>query len=237
MKNLLLNCDQVFEVLTRGPFPSGDPNDECVEHHLRACHECRQLAEALRPAVALLHEAVDREEALDLPEYQGTLPAREPLAPAAERPLAQGLRQVVRPGRANSGKRFDQAVSAVRLIAASLLVAALGTLIYSFATAPASNDRGVSFAMLRSASPPAHLPDGPGLMRLAALKLPARCMPVSYQTLTAEQAGALAAQMSLGSQEALRCCTECHHASTAPQSAESNLVAIAAQNCSACHRG
>ena len=74
MKRLLLNCDQVFEVLTRGPFPSGAPEDEAVERHLRACHECRQLAEALRPAVALFHEAVSADEALELPEYQGSLP-------------------------------------------------------------------------------------------------------------------------------------------------------------------
>ena len=74
MKRLLLNCDQVFEVLTRGPFPTGEPQDEAVERHLRACHECRQLAEALRPAVALLHEAVSSEEAEQLPEYQGSLP-------------------------------------------------------------------------------------------------------------------------------------------------------------------
>jgi len=74
VKCLLLNCDQVFEVLTRGPFPTGEPQDEAVERHLRACHECRQLAEALRPAVALMHEAVSSEEAEQLPEYQGSLP-------------------------------------------------------------------------------------------------------------------------------------------------------------------
>src|SRR3954449_12551116 len=74
VKRPLLNCDQVFDVLTRGPFPTGEPQDEAVERHLRACHECRQLAEALRPAVALLHEAVSGEEAEQLPEYQGSLP-------------------------------------------------------------------------------------------------------------------------------------------------------------------
>src|SRR5439155_22733123 len=74
VKRLLLNCDQGFDVLTRGPFPTGVPQDEAVERHLRACHECRQLAEALRPAVALLHEAVSGEEAEHLPEYQGSLP-------------------------------------------------------------------------------------------------------------------------------------------------------------------
>ena len=63
MKRTLLNCDQVFDVLTRGPFPTGEPEDDAVERHLRACHECRRLAEALRPAVALLHEAIETDEA------------------------------------------------------------------------------------------------------------------------------------------------------------------------------
>lgn len=88
------SCDQVFDRLTRGPFPSRafplvdqpaelawDPGrgngslspsddrvDAAVEAHLAVCHECRTLAEALRPAVTLLSAAQD------LPVYQGHLP-------------------------------------------------------------------------------------------------------------------------------------------------------------------
>ena len=54
---LLLDCDDVFDRLTRGPFPSGAADDDAVESHLRSCHECRELAEALRPAVKLMHVA------------------------------------------------------------------------------------------------------------------------------------------------------------------------------------
>lgn len=68
-----MNCDQVFDVLTRGPFPSGEASDAGVERHLLACHECRRLAEALRPAVALFHESVPAHELDDLPGYQGAL--------------------------------------------------------------------------------------------------------------------------------------------------------------------
>src|SRR5439155_15763121 len=78
VKKKLLNCDLVLDVLTRGPFPTGEPEDDAVERHLRACHECRRLAEALRPAVALLHEAIESDEATALPEYQGALPWRQP---------------------------------------------------------------------------------------------------------------------------------------------------------------
>ena len=199
-----------------------------MEHHLRACHECRRLAEALRPAVALLHEAVDRAEALELPEYHGTLPPQRPLAAGAKRAT---------PSAARSVRRFDQAVSAIRLIAASLLLAALGVLAYGYAVSPAGNGRDASFSsLLGSRVPPAHLPDGPALISLASLNLPARCVPAKYQALSADQAKALAAAMANGAEEALRCCTECHAASR-PLAANANLVAIAAQNCVLCHRG
>ena len=60
--NRLMNCDHVFDILTRAPFPAGEASDADVEHHLRACHECRQLAEALRPAVDLFHESIPSDE-------------------------------------------------------------------------------------------------------------------------------------------------------------------------------
>ncbi len=234
MKNVLLNCDQVFDVLTRGPFPSGEPSDEGVEHHLQACHECRRLAEALRPAVALLHEAVDRDQATGLPEYQGSLPPRHDADPAP-RPLSLGMRQVAR--RPHSGHAFDRAVSAVRVIAASLLLAALGVLTYSFAVAPAGANRAAGLGgLLGDRDEAAHLPDGPGLLTLASLKLPARCLPTGYQTLSPEQAAALAAAMAMGTEEALRCCTECHAAERS-HTASPLLVAAVARSCTACHRG
>src|SRR5258707_616664 len=64
-----MNCDQVFDILTRGPFPTGTPCDTGVEAHLAACRECRRLAEALRPALELFQEAVGPEESRDLPGY------------------------------------------------------------------------------------------------------------------------------------------------------------------------
>ncbi len=64
-----MNCDQVFDVLTRGPFPTGTACDMPVEAHFRVCPECRQLAEALRPALELFQEAISPEESQDLPGY------------------------------------------------------------------------------------------------------------------------------------------------------------------------
>ena len=68
-----MKCEQVFDVLTRGPFPTGQRTDDQVEVHLARCHECRQLAEALRPATDLLHESLSGSSAESLPGYTGTL--------------------------------------------------------------------------------------------------------------------------------------------------------------------
>ena len=66
-----MDCDQVFFVLTRGPFPSGAAEDVAVEHHLERCTSCWQIAEALRPAGDLFQEAISPVESRDLPGYWG----------------------------------------------------------------------------------------------------------------------------------------------------------------------
>jgi hypothetical protein len=66
-----MDCDQVFMILTRGPFPTGEDWDEEVESHLEVCSECWRLAEALRPALEVFQEAVPPSEGRDLPGYWG----------------------------------------------------------------------------------------------------------------------------------------------------------------------
>jgi hypothetical protein len=66
-----MDCDQVFAALTRGPFPTGAPDDELVEDHLEACGECWRIAEALRPAENIFQEAISAEVNRDLPGYWG----------------------------------------------------------------------------------------------------------------------------------------------------------------------
>ena len=66
-----MDCDQVFMVLTRGPFPTGEPWDEEVEAHLETCGDCWRLAEALRPALEVFQEAVPPAESRELPGYWG----------------------------------------------------------------------------------------------------------------------------------------------------------------------
>ncbi len=66
-----MDCDQVFAILTRGPFPTGELWDEDVEAHLEKCAGCWRIAEALRPALEVFQEAVPPAESRDLPGYWG----------------------------------------------------------------------------------------------------------------------------------------------------------------------
>lgn len=66
-----MDCDHVFYVLTRGPFPSGAPEDDECQLHLETCVDCWRIAEALRPADDLFQEAVPASESRDLPGYWG----------------------------------------------------------------------------------------------------------------------------------------------------------------------
>jgi hypothetical protein len=97
-----MDCDQVFMILTRGPFPTGEPWDEQVEAHLETCAECWRLAEALRPALEVFQEAVPPAESRDLPGYWGDArPAASVVAEltevASQTALASGVRQMARP--------------------------------------------------------------------------------------------------------------------------------------------
>jgi hypothetical protein len=251
MKQLLVSCDQVFDVLTRGPFPTGAASDESVEHHLRACHECRQLAEALRPAVALMHEAVSAEQAADLPGYQGSLPCSEPreVRLPANR-LGQGP---ARSRQAPSPWNLERFIGIARVTAASILVTAIGLLLYGFSMSSHSNGtiarvRGgfepvaelMGAAEVTNAAKEAdaaevnRLPTARGLLTLASLRLPANCRPVVRPPLSMEQASALAAELADGTLVALHCCNECH----IPKSAISHsprMFAVLQQNCRLCH--
>ncbi|HVT27299.1 MAG TPA: hypothetical protein VHE81_04710 [Lacipirellulaceae bacterium] len=94
-----MDCDQVFMILTRGPFPTGEAWDEQVEAHLETCAECWRLAEALRPALEVFQEAVPPAESRELPGYWGDArPAATvtgELSQASTRTaLAPGVRQL-----------------------------------------------------------------------------------------------------------------------------------------------
>ena len=75
----MIDCERVFVVLTRGPFPTGEDIDHFVESHLAVCADCRRLAEALSPSDQIVRESLSAEEGRSLPRYD-----REQLGLAAE---------------------------------------------------------------------------------------------------------------------------------------------------------
>lgn len=241
MKRTLINCDQVFDVLTRGPFPTGEPEDEAVEQHLRACHECRQLAEALRPAVALLHEVVTAEEAIDLPEYQGSLASDEPRRLGVVRLATASVAN--RESRAKRRKaepsdklaRAQWLLSAARFGAVSVLAVAAALLLLAIALAPREGNRELGIAG-RTTRDSVAVPSDEGLLTLASLKLPVACLPLTHRPLSPEHAAQIAVALADGSLGRLHCCTECHHAGS-PRSRVASVAMVSTESCQSCHQG
>ncbi len=241
MPKLLMNCDQVFDVLTRGPFPTGDASDAAVEHHLRACHACRTLAEALQPAVEILHESISAAEATGLPEYQGVLarldhrvavaePTRAELASTeAQRRTPLSVRRL--PSKVQ--RRASSVAVYARFTAAIVLLVAMGSLIWGALETTKQ-------PLARTSRSPARL-DRAGLVTLALLDLPTQCQrgsgvfggrtsSIMEDSIPPQTEGPLAAI----NQEALRCCRECHDAAH-PQRPLITDLAPLRQSCTACH--
>ena len=87
----LPTCDDVFDVLTRAPFPTGQhETDMPIQRHLTVCHSCRELAEALRPATEMLaHGQADTaEENSSLPVFlaDDSMPSHRCITDHTERP-------------------------------------------------------------------------------------------------------------------------------------------------------
>ena len=216
-----MNCDQVFEVLTRGPFPTGGTSDAPVERHLRACHDCRNLAEALRPAVNLFHETLAQEESAELPGYNGGIGdvPSENLALAVDRMLRQTVPSVKRhalwstPRRRPFGSKRNvlAAVTVVFLIASTLVLAIV------------QRERS-RIRLARQSYHPWTTIDADAVRRATAqlnqLGLPDRCR---QKTAAASPAGQ-------------DCCTRCHFLGSprAPQSKPKTIELMLAA-CGICH--
>lgn len=230
-----MNCDQVFDVLTRGPFPSGASHDADIELHLEACHDCRQLADALRPAVDMFHEAVPHDEYDDLPGYRGSL--RESEAQSLPLAVATMLDRASAEASATCERRrkVTSEMSSWRLTAACLLVLALAGLLWSV-NSNSHDDWVFKGSNVPRPEQVQFQPDADGLLQLAKLELSDDCVPGPHQ-------GQFGATTSAGdpNDEGFQtqhfvCCTHCHHAAySQSQPSPPHTISVAMAACTACH--
>ena len=223
----LPTCDDVFEVLTRGPFPTGEHDtDFPVERHLTVCHSCRELAEALRPATELLAEnqAADGAASSDgndsWPVYLAAEDRRFP-PDQAERPGTAIAKSM--------GTQGSWAVLAVSLaVLASLGVHALG-----------GGDRAVD-----GVAPPAQLlgtqAGGEWLPPPEARPPVCSLAAVDAARETAGGSGTLLASLVAENFSAAECCSQCHHpqennAQVARASLQGTQMLALVSRCAICH--
>ena len=233
-----MNCDQVFDILTRGPFPTGQECDQWVEKHLSRCRDCRRLAEALQPALELFEESVTPEEGRNLPAYWGAL-----LDGAGEETLATTYRagrsrkRVVALSPPQSRRRGWVAVGrlAAAVVVGVLLGAALGQIEVIDHKPP------TPLAELAAASGDLKIDSTPTLAAVAGLDF-LGLTPACLTSTRSESSGqrlhptgdvaAAAARIQLAD---LACCTECHR-SGGGGIASRPAVAKITMSCHLCHR-
>jgi hypothetical protein len=241
---LLIDCNEVFDILTRGPFPSGGEHDQAVEHHLRSCHDCRQLAEALRPAVELFHESLTAQEATNLPEYHGRVaPLDQPVFRSLPRDISEvryesaahdrsfaPRRPVREPVRGSRAALLMQGLIGMALTAAIVLtVISLGASVRNMTRSPGrSSNQGLVAQPVVSGAEAAR--------RLLSLQLPGECLLDKLRE-TASSGRSLEQQIAQAWEERkLDCCTHCHD-SNQPRLKSGLLVATLVSNCAICHKG
>ncbi len=237
-----MDCDQVFDILTRGPFPTGTPCDEPVERHLGICAECQRLAEALRPAIELFQEAIDPEESRDLPGYWSAT-ATERLTPMSF------SRQEFQPDALLLTRQYanqeltSAAVTTWRMVALVAVGITIGCLLtirdwgnWQGLSSSVAGRQPQNWSTL-AASPVA---DAVGRLReadrLGLVALPAACFQQHAGELSEEHLeGHLRADLLLAdaSQSRLSCCSGCHHAGAAGISRHATVRV--AQSCQYCH--
>ena len=250
-----MNCDDVFRILTRGPFPCGDPSDEAVERHLAKCDACRRLAEALQPAIELTEESVAPEESSNLPAYWGELfhpSLRIPEAPVGTQSKIKTLAQRI--------VRRPQVLVRQRVGGAGRLAGAmvLGVLLGLALQGPESQDADERTTGA-VASTPSHKGSTPGSLNVPATFGPRSLLAVctrsgssanrsesdevSLNVPATSSSGPvmptlLAPAVENGQRAAwsdVRCCSECHHAES--HSAATGTIATAQiiATCGRCH--
>lgn len=210
-----MNCDQVFEILTRGPFPHGSADDELVEQHLQHCADCRELADAFRPAVNLFHESMREFE--ELPCYQGRFSrgACSPIPMSVDR-VQQPAAMRTSDTEPSSGHKLWTVAACLALIIASVLIGRQQGERSLLAPQRAEFRGQLAGAAV---APSGMTPSGMDIRALAALSIPAEC----FEPPAGRPSGYVV------------CCTECHAARGTGDSADATLSRDFLRSCSICH--
>lgn len=230
-----MNCDQVFDVLTRGPFPTGHESDASVERHLACCHECRELADALQPAVNLFHEALAADEP-NLPGYRGVHSAGNVacLSPALRAAIEEDMlpTSAARPTVTRRDKApFDAwrvaGVLSLGPVLAGLILAALWIAPHVWPESPLAGN-----ARRETNRRGEFQPNESGRAWLASLGLKPVCYSHGPELALAHLAESRAAASELEARH--DCCLKCHAASN-PSRPPPNATASLDRSCHACH--
>lgn len=248
-----MNCDQVFDVLTRGPFPTGHRSDRAVEAHLAHCPECQRLANALRPALELFQEAITGEEGRELPGYWGGM-LDDGEALTSSGPLTQVRNRLPESVnvRIDRGRRWvsEQSNSGgLRIAAAMLIGVALAAVVWS-AGVPASRDDDDSNRLAARSDtaeeigtqpyPASMIPTSLGSDTSTSsitrtLHLTETCLTGSpVQDADGNPSETKSAAYSVAELARLNCCTRCHHALASIS--HPKATSAVAQSCEICHR-
>jgi hypothetical protein len=251
-----MDCDRVFAVLTRGPFPTGDsPADQALESHLLVCASCRRLAEALRPVEDRNPEAVTSEESRQLPGYWGRLQGT-----AIDQALSciDPHDRATPPAEASvtatpAVQRFGR-LKLWRFAAAVALGIGLGAVLRFWDNAAELTGRGTAARPVPPAPAYAEQRDAPAAPKatsrelLAALPRPVACLTEARFRAArrhANDAGGLESGEPLappspaGRLKALgtdveACCTQCHHAGKAESMSVAGAHTVR-RSCALCH--
>lgn len=216
---VVVSCDDVFEVLTRGPFPTGRAQDEQVDAHLAVCHECRQLAEALRPAVDLIQEAMLENEKEPLPVYLGRFHATVSEPPVKPR----------RPPTGSSSQLTGVSVVALLAIVALFVVTCEG--LFSDGETPSAQQSMSVFGggVIRGVKQQVDEP------LLSSLGVPLSCFPGRNTAhMPIENLVAADGHTHASVADSIVCCTRCHHAGGNALHSDRGIRVVTA-SCIACH--
>jgi hypothetical protein len=234
-----MTCDDVFDVLTRGPFPSGGLEDHAVEVHLRRCPECHRLAVALRPAVELFQEAVGPDESRTLPGYRGMAGSADDLRIAADG--TRGYWGLGTDVVAQAERTFAPAPRVVRVLPArgSLLKFAAAVLLGVAAAAGSRGwlERTAALAGDPPVAPPQVASEAKEASRrwLATVQLPPSCVRNSRAAVGDDSANPHnGLQLAAVEGSYLSCCTDCHTSNLTGLLGQ-EARGVVARACTACH--